>query len=334
MALCFLLASIQAAEQGLEPGLVNPGYHEQPAWFKETFLDLAEDVAEAARAGKRVLLYFYQDGCPYCARLLQDNFGNRDIAKKTRSNFDVIAINIWGDREVTGLDGNTLTEKQFAHKLGVQYTPTLLFLDEKGKPVARLNGYYPPHKFEVVLDYVAGHHEGKQKLADYYRARDPKPVSGRLHHEPFFLPGPLKLAGRPRGKHLAVLFEQRACKACDELHGDLLKRENIVTSLTNLDVAQVDIRSQEKLQAPDGRELPMDRWASELGVQYAPTWVFFDDEGREVFRAEAWLKAFHLHGAIDYVATGAYRWQPNFQRFLQHRTDVLHAKGFDVDLMK
>jgi len=169
--------------------------------------------------------------------------------------------------------------------------------------VARLNGYYPPHKFEVVLDYVAGHHEQKQKLADYYRARDPAPVSGKLHHEPFFLPGPLKLAGRPRGKHLAVLFEQ-------------------------------DIWSKEKLQTPDGRELPMDRWAAQLGVQYAPTWIFFDGDGNEVFRAEAWLKAFHLHGIIDYVATGAYRWQPNFQRFLQHRTDVLHAKGFDVDLMK
>ena len=108
---------------GLEPGLTNPSYHEPPSWFKESFLDLKEDVAEAAQAGKRLLLYFYQDGCPYCARLLQDNFGNRDIAEKTRRNFDVVAINIWGDREVTGLDGKTLTEKQFARKLGVQYTP-------------------------------------------------------------------------------------------------------------------------------------------------------------------------------------------------------------------
>jgi thioredoxin-related protein len=186
----------------------------------------------------------------------------------------------------------------------------------------------------VVLDYVAGRHEKKQKLADYYRARNPAPAGGKLHDEPFFMKFPLKLAERPKGKPLAVLFEQRACKACDELHGDLLKRENIVTALTNLDVARVDLRSQERLQTPDGRELPMARWAAELGIQYAPAWVFFDASGTEVFRAEAWLKAFHLHGIIDYVATGAWRWQPSFQRFLQHRTDLLHAKGFEVDLMK
>jgi hypothetical protein len=41
-----------------------------------------------------------------------------------------------------------------------------------------------------------------------------------------------------------------------------------------------------------------------------------------------------VHGAMDYVATDAYKYQPNFQRFLQHRTDALHARGFEVDLMR
>jgi thioredoxin-related protein len=41
---------------------------EVPAWFKETFLDIREDVREAAAEGKRLLLYFGQDGCPYWKR--------------------------------------------------------------------------------------------------------------------------------------------------------------------------------------------------------------------------------------------------------------------------
>ncbi len=336
LALLFLLlfpAILPAAGESLEGG-VNPGYHEPPSWFKQSFLELKEDVAEAAAAGKRVLLYFYQDGCPYCARLLRDNFGNRHIAEKTRKAFDVIAINIWGDREVTDLQGRSYSEKRFAAALKVQYTPTLIFLDEEGRVVARLNGYYPPHKFEVVLDYVAGHHEKEQTLAAYYRKRNPVPASGKLHAESFFLSTPLDLSRRPPGKHLAVLFEQRACKACDELHGDLLKRKAVLEALSPLDVAQVDLWSKEKLKTPDGRELTADRWAAELGVQYAPTWVFFDDRGKEVFRIEAWVKAFHLEGVLDYVATGGYRWQPSLQRFLQRRADILHAKGFEVDLMK
>ena len=117
----------------LQGDMVNPGYHEKPSWFKESFLDLREDVQEATENKKRVLLYFYQDGCPYCAKLLQDNLGQKKLADKTRKYFDVISINMWGDKEVTDLKGQLTTEKKFTEKMRVMYTPTLLFLTEKGK---------------------------------------------------------------------------------------------------------------------------------------------------------------------------------------------------------
>ena len=47
---------------------------EPPAWFSESLLELREDVADAAAQGKRVMLYFGQDGCPYCKRLMEVNF--------------------------------------------------------------------------------------------------------------------------------------------------------------------------------------------------------------------------------------------------------------------
>jgi len=36
---------------------------------------------------------------------------------------------------------------------------------------------------------------------------------------------------------------------------------------------------------------------------------------------------------MDYVLTGAYQTQPNFQRFVQARADELRAKGIEPDLM-
>ncbi|MFN2165428.1 MAG: thioredoxin family protein, partial [Anaerolineae bacterium] len=80
-----------------------------------------------------VALYFYQDGCPYCAKFLQEGLGDKAIGTLARERFDWIAINIWGDREVTGFSGEPTTEKQFAAGLKVQFTPTLLLLDEGGK---------------------------------------------------------------------------------------------------------------------------------------------------------------------------------------------------------
>lgn len=318
----------------LEPGMVNPGYHDKPSWFKASFLDIREDITEARSAGKRLMLYFYQDGCPYCAKLLNDNFGNRKIADKTRQGFDVIAINMWGDREVTDLAGEITTEKAFAAALRVQYTPTLLFLNERGGVVIRINGYFEPHKFDVVLDYVAGKHERAGSFRDYYVKAAPVPANTRLNALVGAQPKPLRLAERESGQRpLLVFFEQGGCAECDALHRDILPRSEIAHALTNLDFAQVDLWSDDIIQTPDGQERKVRDWAHDLGIQYAPSLVFFDPEGKEVFRTEGYLRTFHIHGAIDYVVTGAYRWQPSFQRFLQHRTEMLAARGISVELM-
>ena len=334
---CFMLpAHAAAADKGLTAGLENPGYLDKPAWFKESFLDLREDVAEATAAGKRLLLYFHQDGCPYCAKLLQDNFADRTIADSTRKHFDVLAINIWGDKSVTGLDGTESTEKQFSARMRVQFTPSLIFLDEQGGVAMRINGYFPPHKFKAALDYAAGGHEKDLKFSEYYAALTPVQASGKIQPEPFFLPQPLKLGDNRQSssRPLMVLFEQAQCAACDELHQQGLNSQPLVTALSNLDVAQLDMRSGDMLQTPDGLNMPVRQWAQSLGIQYAPTMVFFDGKGKEVFRVEAYLKSFHLHAAIDYVVTAAYIQQPSFQRFIQHRADTLHAAGFEIDLME
>ena len=198
-----------------------------PSWFTETFLDFRDDVADAAKDGRRLMLYFGQDGCPYCRQLMVTNFSQRAIVDKTRRRFVAIALNIWGDRETTWIDGRTMSEKALARALDVQFTPTLLFLDEKGAVVARLNGYWPPHRFEPVLDYVSEHREKHETLAAYLAQNTPQPGSATLADEPWFVAPPYDLARKPGGRPLAVLFETTDCGACDELHRDLLRRSDV-----------------------------------------------------------------------------------------------------------
>jgi thioredoxin-related protein len=40
-----------------------------PQWFTPSLLDIREDITEAAREGRRLMLYFHQDGCPWCKQL-------------------------------------------------------------------------------------------------------------------------------------------------------------------------------------------------------------------------------------------------------------------------
>jgi thioredoxin-related protein len=309
---------------------------EQPDWFKNSFLDLRADVTEAADANKRVILYFHQDGCPYCAKLIQEGFGDRANGELTRKHFDVVAIDLLGDRELTGLSGEPTIEKQFAAGLKVQFTPTLLMLDEGGQVILRINGLFPPAKLGAALTYAAERREQMgESFTDFLAARESSAPTGKLREEGGFLPHPLRLADNrdTSGRPLVVLFEQASCPDCDALHQVTLRKEPVAYSLSGLDVAIVDIYAKEPVQTPDGRELPARDWATELHIQYAPSLVFFDAAGREVFRTESYLKSFHLQAALDYVATGAYVRQPSFPRFLAARREALGARGIKVELL-
>ncbi len=342
LLLCLCLSPLQAAEQSaaLAEGLVNPGYAEKPSWFRDSFLDIREDIAEAAALNKRIVLYFYQDGCPYCGKLLQDNFGNPEIAALTQQHFDVIALNMWGDREVTDLAGEASTEKAFAAALKVQYTPTLIFFDEAGSVALRVNGYYAPDEFKLALDFVAGKHERQGSIRDYLlkriAAEKATAQTAALPALPGELAQPLQLQQtlRDQKRPLLLIFAQPNCAACDELRADVLKRKEVAYSLSNLEVAQLNIQSKATLQTPTGDTQSMADWAQHLGIKYTPSLVFFDPTGQEVFRTEAYLKSFHLHGAMDYVITQAYQHQPSFQRFLQHRMDRMQARGFSINLLE
>ena len=99
-------------------------------------------------------------------------------------------------------------------------------------------------------------------------------------------------------------------------------------------VARADIASAEALKTPNGKSLAMRDWARQLKIAYTPSFVFFDAGGREVFRVEGYLRPFHLASSLDYVASGAYRKQPEFQRFIEARAAARREKGEKIELMK
>jgi len=326
---CFGLAALTTGARAQE---ASPYAIDIPPWFTETFLDFREDIADAAKEGKRLMVYLGQDGCPYCRQLMVTNFSQRQIVDKTRRHFVAVALNIWGDREVTWLDGRTMSEKSLARMLDVQFTPTLLFFDEKGAIVARLNGYYPPHRFEAALDYVASKDEKRETLAAYMARRTPTPARAALADEPFFAKAPYVLTRTPGGKPLAVVFETPECSACDEMHRDLFRRTDVKAQLARFDIARFGLGARTELTAPDGARVRADRWARDLKVDYTPTILFFDEGGHEVFRMEAYQRAFHFASAFDYVASGAYKSEPSFQRFLIARAERLRNSGELVDM--
>jgi thioredoxin-related protein len=128
---------------------------EAPEWFAETMLDAREEAADAARAGKRLMLYFWLEGCPYCERMTRVTFRDPAVLERLKRGFVPVGVNVRGDRDIGWTDGALLTEKQLAAALKVRGTPTMVFLDAKGAIALRLIGYLEPADFARALDSLS-----------------------------------------------------------------------------------------------------------------------------------------------------------------------------------
>lgn len=128
---------------------------EMPDWFAETLLDAREEAADAAKQGKRVMLYFWLSGCPYCERMTRETFREPAVTERLKRGFVPVGVNVRGDRDIAWTDGTTLSEKQLTATLKVRGTPTILFLDEKGAVALRLVGYTEPAAFLRALDSLS-----------------------------------------------------------------------------------------------------------------------------------------------------------------------------------
>jgi len=126
--------------------------NEIPDWFAETFLDVREDAAEAAKEGRRLMLYFWLEGCPYCRELETVTFRDPATVARMKREVVAVAINVRGDRDVTWTDGTKMSEKELTRHLKIRGTPTLVFFDEKGAIALRSSGYLDPAQFSRLLD--------------------------------------------------------------------------------------------------------------------------------------------------------------------------------------
>ena len=151
---------------------------------------------------------------------------------------------MWGDREVTWTDGRVLTEKAFAAALKVQFTPTLVFFDEKGASVLRLNGYYPPHRFRAALDYVAGKHEGRVAFATWLERHAREPASGRLHdravlHEAALSTSPAR--GAARGSRCSCSSSRGIARVATSCTSAGLRDAAVRDLIGKFDVARLEL---------------------------------------------------------------------------------------------
>lgn len=300
--------------------------YELPGWFKKSFLVMSEDVEEAGRQGRHLMLFMHLDECPYCARLLNENFRRGATKDFTEKHFDVIGINIRGGNTVEWFDGKSYSETELARKLKVVATPTMVFFDAQGNTVLQLNGYRTPPALHRALDYVQGKHYRSQSLASYVERQNSSAVYRFRPDRRFSDMTDFKGYSKP----LAVIFEDRDCADCDEFHAKVLNHAEVQPELAKYKVVRLDAYSTSPIVDIDGRKTTSREWAQRLNVVYRPGVVFFN-EGKERMRMDGVQYHFHFKELLRYVSGRHYRKHATFSSYNAARREELLQQGAVID---
>lgn len=115
--------------------------------------DLRAEAALAREKRLPLLLMFSSEYCPYCAVVKNDFLKpmmfSGDYAQKIL--FRVLELR--AGQDIVDFDGNKINVWEFASRYKVSVTPTLVFLDHQGKPVAqKMVGLTTPDFFGGYLD--------------------------------------------------------------------------------------------------------------------------------------------------------------------------------------
>lgn len=323
--LCGLLGL--EAHAATQRGEVTGGVaHTAPSWFKESFLEIRDDVDEATAEGKHVILFFQLNGCPYCDRMLTESFEAEPLTSYIQEHFDTIAINVGGDREIVFNEEITVIEKELSEMLKVRATPAILFLDSDNKTVVRVNGYRAPERFEQVLRYVNEKAYMQQSLAEYMDSQLSRDAYQLRDNELFTQTSDLSSVKGP----LALIFEDGSCYDCDELHDRLLSREDVRKELKPYTIVRLDADSEQELIDVDGTPTTPKALAAKHEVIYRPGILIFD-EGKLLRRYDSLLFSYHFKEGLRYIAGGYYKKEP-YRDYSRKRREELLAAGVDINL--
>jgi thioredoxin-related protein len=126
-------------------------------FFELSFGDLRAEALEAQKSGRQGLVVMYHfDACPYCTRMKNEVLARPEVQTHYQARFRAIAVDTRGSQEITGFDGRTLRENEFARAHGVRGTPTFQFFAADGKLLAtHVGAIYDPAVFMLLGDYVA-----------------------------------------------------------------------------------------------------------------------------------------------------------------------------------
>jgi thioredoxin-related protein len=104
--------------------------------------------------GQRPLVVFFEQGDCHACDVLHTGPLRQDGIRARFAQMDAAQLGVWDDTPVVTPSGQRTTARRWADQLGLFYTPTLVFFDEQGEEILRLDSVVQFYRLRNVLDYV------------------------------------------------------------------------------------------------------------------------------------------------------------------------------------
>ena len=88
------------------------------------------------------MVFIYGDRCTSCAKTFEQTFQDETVIAYLEANFHTVKVNVDGTEEAVTVDGNSMNERQLAAIFEPSNLPTFVFLDGRGWPIYRTEGFY------------------------------------------------------------------------------------------------------------------------------------------------------------------------------------------------
>ena len=131
---------------------------------RDFFIKPPHDINALIKNKKTTAVFFEQGNCHACDLLHAGPLSNETNIHELEK-LNVVQLNMWADTPVILPSGSKSTAKDWAKSLNIFYTPSIIFFDESGKEIIRVDSVTQFYRLWGVLDYV--NREGYKHAKNY-----------------------------------------------------------------------------------------------------------------------------------------------------------------------
>ena len=105
------------------------------------------------KVDKPILFFFHKDGCSFCEKMIFE-FEDKNISKILKDKFIFLDINRDDDDTIL-YKGKEQSNREFTKNVGIDFFPTLIFMDKNQKIIYSIVGYRNIKITKNTLRYIS-----------------------------------------------------------------------------------------------------------------------------------------------------------------------------------